>query len=86
MENSYSVSAFKAEINILTKKKKTTVPETRKTIELLTAATSHRHIFHAKGGVHLTSEDVFRAAKITSNNTKIKELEDKEKSSGKMKS
>ena len=46
-EHGYNGSSFKAEINILTKKKNTTVPETCERIELLASATSHGDIFHA---------------------------------------
>ena len=66
MENSYSVSAFKAEINILTKKKKTTVPENHGIFEVLVAGTIHAAIFHVTGGGHFTSEKMFLVAKITS--------------------
>ena len=56
----------------MTKKKKTTVPETCKIIEMLASATSHRAIFHAMAGGCITRDDIFRAEKITSNNAKIR--------------
>ena len=74
-EHGYNGSIFKAEVNILTKKNKTTVPETRERIKLLSAATSHGAIFHATGGGHITSDDMFRVEQITSNNSKIKEFD-----------
>ena len=40
-EHDYNGSAFKDEINIITNKNKTTVPETCDRIELLAAGTSH---------------------------------------------
>ena len=61
-EHGYNGSTFKAEINILTKKKKKTVPETREIIEILASATSHGAIFHVTGGGHLTSDNMFQAA------------------------
>ena len=67
----------------MTNKKKTTVPETRERIELNAAATNHGANFHATAGGHITSDSMFRAAQITSNNSRIKELEDKKKFSGK---
>ena len=84
-EHGYNGSTFKAEINILTKKKKTTVPETREIIEILASATSHGAIFHVTGGGNLTSDNMFRAAQMTSSNSRIKELEDKNKCSDKIK-
>ena len=70
-EHGYNGSAFKAEINIVTKKKKTTVPENSDRIGLIAAATSHKDILHATGVGHLTSDDMFQASQITLNNAKI---------------
>ena len=64
-EYGYNGSAFKTDINILTNNKKTTVPENRDRIEILTEATSHKAILHATGGGHLTSDDKFRSAQIS---------------------
>ena len=65
-EYGYNGREFEAEINILTKKKKTTVSENHGIFEVLVAGTIHAAIFHVTGGGHFTSEKMFLVAKITS--------------------
>jgi hypothetical protein len=50
-----------------------TVPHTRERQEALTAATTHGKKFFMTGGKHITSDNMFKSAKIVSQNTEAVE-------------
>ncbi len=52
-----------------------TVPHTRKRQEALAAATTHGKKFFMTGGKHITSDDMFKSAKIVSQNAEAVERE-----------
>ncbi len=51
------------------------VPHTRECQEALAAATTHGKKFFMTGGEHITSDDMFKSAKIVSRNAKAVEME-----------
>jgi hypothetical protein len=52
-----------------------TVPHTRERQEALATTTTHGKKFFVTGGEHITSEDMFKSAKIGSQNAKAMEME-----------
>ncbi len=52
-----------------------TVPHTRERQEALTAATTHGKKFFVTGGKHITSDNMFKSAKIVSQNAEAVERE-----------
>ncbi len=52
-----------------------TVPHTRKRQEALATTTTHRKKFFMRGGKHITSDDMFKSAKIVSQNAEAVERE-----------
>ena len=65
-------------------RKSVTVRHLTERIEKIQQATIHGNLFHAKGGGHLTDDDIFLAAQKMLVETKIKELQKRKEFAGKV--
>eukprot|EP00984_Skeletonema_dohrnii_P018305 scaffold8528_cov85-Skeletonema_dohrnii-CCMP3373.AAC.1 len=59
--NGFDGSAFKVQIKEKAKPKRITVPHGQERIDAISTASTHGKLFHATGGTHLTSDDIFIA-------------------------
>jgi hypothetical protein len=60
-ENGFDGSAFKVQIKEKTEPRRITVPHGQERIDAISKASTHGKLFHATGGTHLTSDDIFIA-------------------------
>ena len=83
-KNGYDGSAFKVEIIKREEPKQVTVRHSKERVNALVDAKSIGAVFHATGGEHLTSNDMFLANQIKVNTAEVKTLQKKKAAYTKM--